>query len=95
MYDIDSTNVTLYSLKWQEKFLSEESDFQVSNHIRMLPCRNNCRFDWNCAKKYVEGDCVTKIDSFVANEVHGKPGEKTFKSNEIEFKTTNPPGKVV
>lgn len=68
--------------------------------LRMtLPCSRECPFGLQCAPNYVGGACTERINSFVSQNVYGKPGEKIIKIAcdipEIHFDTTDPLGKVV
>jgi len=60
-----------------------------------LPCERTCPFNKECASMYKKGGtCRQTIDTFVATNVYGKPGEKEIGASVIRFDTTEPDGKV-
>lgn len=59
-----------------------------------LPCADGCPFYKACAKKYINGTCVDRVESFTKANVYGKRSSMFASHGEIKFTTVEPSGTV-
>ena len=74
--------------------MPENGRLIATNMVMKLPCATDCPFNKACAQKYNDGTCVDKVDSFVKNNVYGKPGRKFVSAGQIKFRTEDPEREV-
>ena len=75
----------------------ENDSLQAASLTMRLHCKQNCGFELECSKQYrkkVRKNCRRRINTFIKEQVYGKPQKKTFSADSIRFDTVKPEGKI-